>query len=210
MDYLTIIRGTFTTFSVISGIIEPASNSTRQTRVTFVGYVIVPHDRNYVVIAAVEHIRLFYPGTPNGKFWENTLKQQQSMNKAFWNHFKHFGWLFGENLSVPHSHQDRWKSCQQSKCTYNPQPDLLGSFPADVCPDIKGQFGCSHKGKFRPSVGGGGGEGEGSTKWVWPKGETHPLQWGGDVFEKKKKKHQHIPAILDTRSPQASWMSISQ
>ena len=68
MDYLTIIHGTFTTFSVISGIIEPASNSTGQTGVTFVGYAIVPHDRNYVVIAAVEHIKLFYPGTPNGKF----------------------------------------------------------------------------------------------------------------------------------------------
>ena len=25
------------------------------------------------------------------------------------------------------------------------QPDLLGSFPADVCPDITGQFGSGHR-----------------------------------------------------------------
>ena len=33
------------------------------------------------------------------------------------------------------------KSLQPARCTYNLQPDLLGSFPADVCPDITGQFG---------------------------------------------------------------------
>ena len=44
------------------------------------------------------------------------------------------------------------------------QPDLLGSFPAIVCPDLSGQFGCDHRAKVRPSVvvggGGGGGGGE--------------------------------------------------
>ena len=54
-----------------------------------------------------------------------------------------------------------------SKVTYNLQPDLLGSFPADVCPDITGQFGCGHRVKFSPSVGvcvcgGGGGGGLGA------------------------------------------------
>ena len=42
------------------------------------------------------------------------------------------------------------------------QPGLLESFPADVCPDITGQFGCGLRAKFkkfRPSVGGGRGGG---------------------------------------------------
>ena len=52
------------------------------------------------------------------------------MNKAFWSHFKHFG-----------------------------RPDLLGSFPANESPDITGQFGCGHRAKFSPSVGGKGGGG---------------------------------------------------
>lgn len=52
------------------------------------------------------------------------------------------GW---ENLSVRHSQQDLWKSFQPARFTYNLQPDLRGSFSADVCPDINGQFGCSHR-----------------------------------------------------------------
>ena len=40
---------------------------------------------------------------------------------------------------------------------YNLQPDLLGSFPADVCPDFTGQVGCGHRAKFSPSVGAGWG-----------------------------------------------------
>ena len=43
------------------------------------------------------------------------------------------------------------------------QPDLLGSFPADVCPDITGQFGCGRRAKIKNSdlqwVGSGGGGG---------------------------------------------------
>ena len=37
------------------------------------------------------------------------------------------------------------------------QPDLLGSFPADVCPDINGQFGSGQTAEFSPS-----GRGEGA------------------------------------------------
>ena len=38
-----------------------------------------------------------------------------------------------------------------ARCTDNPQPDLLGSFPADVCPEI------GHRAKFGHSVAEGGG-----------------------------------------------------
>ena len=44
-----------------------------------------------------------------------------------------------------------------SKMHYNLQPELPGSFPADVCADVTGQFGCGHRTKFSPSVGVGGG-----------------------------------------------------
>jgi len=37
----------------------------------------------------------------------------------------------------------------------NLQPNLLRSFPADICPEIIGQFGCGHRAKFCPSGGGG-------------------------------------------------------
>ena len=36
----------------------------------------------------------------------------------------------------------------------NLQFDLLRSFPAFVCPDLIGQFGCGHRAKLTPSVGG--------------------------------------------------------
>ena len=41
------------------------------------------------------------------------------------------------------------------------QPDLLGSFPADVCPDLIGQIGCGHRATIHHIRGGGGGGGEG-------------------------------------------------
>ena len=59
-----------------------------------------------------------------------------------------------------------------SKVTYNLQPDLLGSFPGDVCPDITVQFGCGHRAKFSPSVGVCV-KGEGGAK-----GEIHPYSRG--------------------------------
>ena len=69
------------------------------------------------------------------------------MNKAFWSRFKHFWRFLG----------DWWESSQPARCIYTLQPDLLGGFPADVCPDITGQFGCGHKGEIQPFSGGDGG-----------------------------------------------------
>ena len=108
----------------------------------------------------------------------------------FWSHSE----IAGKNLSVPHSQQDWWKSSQPARRTYNLQPDLLGSFLADVCPDITGQFGCGHRAKFRPLVfvvvcvcvggGGGGGGGEfGRTMGVAER-RCSGLQKGGRFQEK--------------------------
>ena len=64
---------------------------------------------------------------------------------------------------------------------YTLKPDLLGSFPGDVYPDITGQFGCGviKKNSDLQCVGvcwwGGGGEG-GKTMGV-AKGCDSPLQW---------------------------------
>ena len=70
----------------------------------------------------------------------------------------HFDWeIAGKNLCVPHSQQDWWESSKPARCTYNMQPDLLGSFPAEVSPATSGRFGWGHRTKFRPSVGGRGG-----------------------------------------------------
>ena len=91
----------------------------------------------------------------NGKFWEKDLKTTTKHEWRFLNPFKAFWEIAGENLSVPHSQQDWWKSSQPGRCIYNLQPDLLGRFTADVCPDITDQFGCGHREKFGPSVGRG-------------------------------------------------------
>ena len=70
------------------------------------------------------------------------------------------------------------ESSQPARCTYNLQPDLLGSFrPADVCPDITGQFGCGHTEKFSPSVGVGGRGVD--RKLGVTKVRNSPLQWVG-------------------------------
>ena len=70
----------------------------------------------------------------------------------------HFDWeIAGKNVCVPHSQQDWWKSSKPARCTYNMQPDLLGSFPADVSPGTSGRFEWGHGTKFRPSRGGRGG-----------------------------------------------------
>ena len=52
--------------------------------------------------------------------------------------------------------EDYWKSSQPARCTFNLQPDLLGRFPADVSPNINGQFGCGQTAEFSPSGRGGG------------------------------------------------------
>ena len=103
------------------------------------------------------------------------------MKKAFWSHFKHFGRLLGNiYLFFTPSKTDGWVPSQQAApttCTYNLQPDLLESFPSDVCPDITVQFGCGHRAKFSPSEeGGGGGVGR---KLVWSSGEINPISGGG-------------------------------
>ena len=85
-----------------------------------------------------------------------------------------------ENLSVPHSQQDWWKSSQPARCTNNLQPDLLGSFPANVRPDITGHFGCGLRAKFRPTVG----------------------HLGGGRFLTNNTNN----TILDTKSPQTTWI----
>ena len=91
------------------------------------------------------------------------------MNKAFWNHFKHFERLLGKIylLLTPCKTDGRVPSRQGIPTTksYNQQPDLLGSFPADVRPGqellvqtLLASWGvrCNHSAKFSPSVGVGG------------------------------------------------------
>ena len=51
------------------------------------------------------------------------------------------------HLFLTHS---KTESSQPSSCTYNLQPNLLGRMSR-----ITGQFGCCHRAKFIPSVGGG-------------------------------------------------------
>ena len=53
---------------------------------------------------------------------------------------------------TPSKTDGRVPSQQGAPTTYNLQPDLLGSFPADVSPDITAQFGCGHRAKFSPYI----------------------------------------------------------
>ena len=88
------------------------------------------------------------------------------MNKDVWSYFKHFGRLLGKIFSDPHSQQDWRRGSQPARCTLSLQPDLLGSFPADV----------GHRAKFSPS----GGRGRSLIgNWVWPKGYIHPFSGDG-------------------------------
>ena len=67
------------------------------------------------------------------------------MNKAFWSHFRHFGRMLGKHhLFLTPSRTDRRVPSEQGAPTRTLQPDLLGSFPADVCPKITGQFGSDY------------------------------------------------------------------
>ena len=68
------------------------------------------------------------------------------MNKAFWNHFKHFRRLLGKIcLFLTPSKTDGRVPSQQSAPTTLVHPHLLGSFPGNESPDITGQFGCGHR-----------------------------------------------------------------
>ena len=68
------------------------------------------------------------------------------MDKTFWSHFKNLGRFL---WNMTHSQQDWRKSSQTAKCTYNLQPDLLGSLPADTSPGITGHFGCAPRAKLK-------------------------------------------------------------
>ena len=54
--------------------------------------------------------------------------------------------------SAPHSQQDWWNSSQPTRCTYNPQPELLQKFSQQSYVVIG-----RHRAKFSPSVRGVGG-----------------------------------------------------
>ena len=65
-------------------------------------------------------------GHPTGNFEKKTQKQQQSVNKVFWDYFKQFGRLLEKNyLFLTPSKTDERVPSQQP---YNLQPHLLGSF----------------------------------------------------------------------------------
>ena len=128
-----------------------------------------------------------FRGTQRQIFVKKSWKQQQSVNKAFWSHFKHFGRLLGKiYLFLTPSKTDGRAPMQPARCTYNLQPDLVESFPVDVCPDITGQCGLGHRAK--------------------DKIQNPALQWGdegeggGGLVEDKQVPHKgHIAAILDIK-----------
>ena len=70
------------------------------------------------------------------------------------------------------------------------QPDLLGGFPADVCPHITGQFRCGHSK--------GGGVVDRILRVA--NGRNSPLQWVGGGEEGKRGGSY----ILDMKSPQTT------
>ena len=86
------------------------------------------------------------------------------MNKDVWSYFKHFGRLLGKFIFslLPARLMKRFPASKGHL-----QPDLLGSFLADV----------GHRAKFSPS-GGGGGRGL-IGNWVWPKGYIYPFSGDG-------------------------------
>ena len=94
-------------------------------------------------------------GTQRELLRKKTQKQQQSMIKAFWSHFKHFERLLAENFfcsSLPARPIE--VSSKPARWTYTPQPNLPEIFPAD----ITDQFGCGQRAEFSLSVGGKGEE----------------------------------------------------
>ena len=73
------------------------------------------------------------------------------------------------------------------------QPDLLGGFPADVCPHFTGQFRCGHSGGML--IG----------NWVWQTGEIHHFSgWGGEEGKRGFWQLAHGSYILDMKSPQTT------
>ena len=58
------------------------------------------------------------------------------MNKGFSSHFKHFGRFLGKIylFLTPSKTDGRVPTQQDAATTCNLQPDLMESFPVDVCP----------------------------------------------------------------------------
>ena len=109
----------------------------------------------------------------------------------------HFDWeIAGKNLCVPHSQQDWWKSSKPARCTYNMQPDLLGSFPAEVSPATSDRFGWGHRTKFRPSVGGRGGH----RNMGVAKRRIYPFRGWGSFWQKTHARYSTHQIPTDTHS----------
>ena len=93
-----------------------------------------------------------------GTQWEILRKRPNNSNKAWIKLSEVILSIIAKiHLFLTPSKTAWWKSSQPARCTYNLQLNLVWSFPADVCPVITCQFGCGHRAKFSPSVGGGGG-----------------------------------------------------
>ena len=78
----------------------------------------------------------------NNKAWIKLSEAILSILGDFWEKFI--------CSSLPARLMEEFPASKVHLQRYNLQPDLLGSFPADVCPDITSQFGCDHRPKLIP------------------------------------------------------------
>ena len=108
-------------------------------------------------------------GHPTGNFEKKTLKQQQSMNKGFWGHLKHFGRLLGKIylFLTPSKTNARVLSHQGSHTTCNLTYSEVSQ--QTYVRTLETGLGVV-LGKIRTFSGEGGLE-----KRVSPKGEIHPF-----------------------------------
>ena len=96
---------------------------------------------------------------PTGNFGKKTWKQQQSVNKAFWSHFKHFGRLLGKMyLFLTPSKTDGSVPSQQGAPTTCNQTYWEVSQQTYFQTLITGQF---------------------ELVWVWSKGNVQSFSGGG-------------------------------
>ena len=112
--------------------------------------------------------------------------------------------IAGKNLSVPHSQQDWWKPVPSHQGHIQPATWLTGKFPrltllANLGVVI-GQISALQWGQWWEGL---------IENWVWRKGER--AKFTSSVGEGKKRfwqiEHIRIPAILDSKSPQAPWIA---
>ena len=94
-------------------------------------------------IGIVTQIPLTYKGTQ----WEILRKIAKNNNKEWIKLSEAILSILGEcwEKFICSSLPTRLMEEFPTRCTYNLHPDSLGSFPADLCPDITGQFGCGQK-----------------------------------------------------------------